>query len=223
MASDPARLEGCPSCGRPNPEYRRTCWGCGSGLPARAPDPPARPDPSTPLQVPASVAVTTSHLGLPGGLGDLNETVLYRWPAPHGRGLLTSQRCLLLGHPHPLRRDAEWEQELEKIRQLIARELRDARSHDRHLCDTIGGVPSAAGGSGADSVDVQYEVVVDYVTVFVGTPWNCEELQRRIDAARAERCLAVYGRVLPYGEGVEEPARVARASNGPGGAPGPRP
>jgi hypothetical protein len=222
MSETPPGLQGCPSCGRPNPDYRRTCWGCGAGLPVQAADPPAERIPPATVRPPTSVGVSTAQLGVPGEVGKPNERVLYRWPAPHGRGLLTDQRCLLLGHPHPLRRDAEWEQELENIRHLIARELRDARAHDHHLCDTIEGGPTMAGGSGDYSVDVQYELVVDDVTVFVGTPFGCEELQRRIDAARAERCLAVYGRVLPYGPAVEEAGTVARSPNGLDGARGPR-
>ena len=57
MSGDPGTLVECPSCRRPNPSYRGTCWGCGSPLgtatgpaPAplpffRAPAPPASPPP----------------------------------------------------------------------------------------------------------------------------------------------------------------------------------
>ena len=43
--SGPANLRVCPSCQRPNPPGRSTCWGCGATLPVTGPGPGAMPLP----------------------------------------------------------------------------------------------------------------------------------------------------------------------------------
>ena len=52
---------------------------------------------------------------------------------------------------------------------------------------------------GPVKIDPTYSVEVDQIPVFMGFPNDCERIQRWIDEARTSRCVALYGRALPYG------------------------
>ena len=60
------------------------------------------------------------------------------------------------------------------------------------------------------TVDATYGVMVDQIPVYIGPPDACADLQKRIGDARTSRCVAVYGRAVPY----HQPAPP-----GPSGAP----
>lgn len=121
------------------------------------------------------------------------ETVLFRWRAPEGRGLLTTQRCLLMGHPRPFRRPVLWQVDLERVRSLNVVRL---RSHPGAWLGARGGFGGAAISTG--TLPPLFCVNVNSVTVYAGYPNRAEDLQRRVDLARTDRMTAVLGRLLPY-------------------------
>ncbi len=47
-------------------------------------------------------------------------------------------------------------------------------------------------------IDLTLGVWVNETTVYIGKPEACQDLQQRIDDARTARCMALYGRLLPY-------------------------
>jgi hypothetical protein len=76
------------------------------------------------------------------------------------------------------------------------------------------------------SIDPTFDVRVDEVRVYVGSPDDCARLQRRIDEARTARCLAVRGRLIPYrgvavGSTPPPPAGGWDTPHGPAGAAAP--
>ena len=108
-------------------------------------------------------------------------------------GAFTNVRCLLLTHLHPIHRALEWNQNLEEVRSLSVTPVRGP---------DVGGI-TARGLYGAASIgdvriDPTYRVLVDHMTVYVGTPDACADLQRRIDDARTARRMAAFGRVIPF-------------------------
>lgn len=135
--------------------------------------------------------------GLPPVTRRPTEIVLQHWPAPGGRGLLTSERCLLLGHPHPLHREIEWELDLDKIGRLEVVALADDPEVVAFVQRTLAG-GSKTGDPTAGVINCEYKIVVDETTVHVGDAAKCGSIQGWIDDARARRCMALYGRVLPY-------------------------
>lgn len=58
--------------------------------------------------------------------------------------------------------------------------------------------PYGGGVMGGVSIDPTYTVAVNEVEVFVGEPRECERIQQWIDGARTLRCVALYGRLLPF-------------------------
>ena len=116
-----------------------------------------------------------------------DETVTYRWPAPGGRGLLTSCRLLLVTHPRPVHRMIRWSLELQEVTKLDV-EVVNGPESDR----TFGG-PEVPGRFGAD-----HAVLVNDRPVLIGDPRPCADLQARIDDARTARCIAVLGHLVPY-------------------------
>jgi hypothetical protein len=136
------------------------------------------------------------------------EEELHHWRAPGGRGVLTNLRCVILSHPHPVQRSMRWSVDLEQVTALSV--------------DRIRGLPgtrilmrgSYAGGGviSTGAIDPTYGVLVNETIVMVGEPDACADLQRRIDETRTARCLARYGRLLPYGTGTsgntEQPSDV---------------
>lgn len=144
------------------------------------------------------------HFGLPPRELRPDEVVLYHWSSPHGRGLLTNRRCVLLGHPAPLHRKVLWSQDLEDLRALSVVEGPaqwvttfevDARK--------VGGTGPLAGSTyGAlfskEQLNPDFYVKIDDVVVYKGSPKKCAEIQRRVDAAREGRMMAVLGHVVPY-------------------------
>jgi len=146
--------------------------------------------------------------GLARGVLRPGERVLEHWPAPHGRGLLTDQRCLLLGPPAPFRRKLRWSEELEKATSLEVIEPSFPPSY-RIVTQVRGGKAGAAQAAGvAEIVDYDrlFFVNVNDVTVFAGHPDRAAEIQRWIDRARTARMVAVLGDVR---------APVATATSGP--------
>lgn len=140
----------------------------------------AAPHPGADLEVEPGVL-------LPG------EAILQHWPAPRGRGALTNLRLLLMTHPHPIHRSLQWDVGLEKIEALEVEPLVSRR----HPESGIAG-PSSDGSVRVDGFDPWYGVEVNGRAVYVGGPNRCADLQQRIDDARTSRCMAVYGRLLPY-------------------------
>jgi len=60
------------------------------------------------------------------------------------------------------------------------------------------------------TVDATYGVMVDQIPVYIGPPDDCADLQKRIGDARTSRCVAVFGRVLPYHQPAPSSPRDAR-------------
>ncbi len=141
------------------------------------------------------------------------ELVLRRWTAPGGRGLLTNQRCLLLGRPFPRRR-LLWSQELELVGSLVVEKVRGLRVARVSVRGALGG-----GVIGPGRIDPTYCVEVDGVRVFLGYPNDCERIQGWIDDARAARCVELYGRVIPFGGAAHGGPLGAGAGPRPGGPP----
>ena len=117
-----------------------------------------------------------AHFGLPPDELLQGEVVLHHWPAPHGRGLLTNLRCVLLSHPEPIHREVRWALDLEKVKGLVVELL-----------------PQQHPG-----VDPDYGVLVNETVVYAGFPVHCEVIQKQIDDARAARCMALVGRIIPF-------------------------
>ena len=134
--------------------------------------------------------------GLPPNTIRPGESVLHHWSAPQGRLLLTNLRCLLLSHPHPLHREVEWETDLERIRSLEVTEVDAGGMPDSIARQTLTGVNRGGGGP----LDAQLRVEVNGLPVYAGNASSCGEVQTRIDDARTARCMALYGRIVPYGE-----------------------
>ena len=132
--------------------------------------------------------------GLPPDQIRPSEVVLHHWRAPDGRALLTNQRCLLLGRPRPFRRELAWSQELDAVRGLNVEKVvvgTQSRISFRP-------VATYGGGTAPGRIDATYSVTVNGVPVFIGDPNDAAEIQRRIDDARAARCLELHGKVLPF-------------------------
>ncbi len=131
--------------------------------------------------------------GLPPGEQRPGEKVLDHWPAPGGRGLLTNLRCLLLGHPHPVHRPVLWTTDLESVRSLSVATVPGEPGLRIDARGTFGG-----GSISTGDIDPTFVVLTDETMVFVGYPDACGQIQQRIDAARTDRCVALFGRVVPY-------------------------
>ncbi len=127
-----------------------------------------------------------------------DETVTYRWPAPGGRGLLTSCRLLLVTHPRPVHRMIRWSLELQEVTKLDVEVVNGPESGR-----TFGG-PEVPGRFGAD-----HAVLVNDRPVLIGDPRPCADLQARIDDARTARCVAVLGHLIPYSGAYTVEARTA--------------
>ncbi len=125
-----------------------------------------------------------------------DEAIVHHWPAPRGRGLLTNLRIVIVTHPHPVHRSLQWDVGLERIEALEVEPLRSRRHPERGIAEPFGHGPALAGG-----FDPWYGVEVNGRAVYVGDPNPCADLQERIDEARTSRCMAVYGRMLPYRPG----------------------
>lgn len=148
-----------------------------------------------------------------------DEVVAHHWPAAAARGVLTNQRLLLLTHPQPIHRSVRWSVGLEAIEALEVEAV--AGSGGR-----TGLGRGASGGArvSVDGVDPTFGVNVNQITVYIGDPDPCADLQRWIDEARATRCLALYGRLLPYRPGPPrhedtDLSEQAGTSSGEGGGP----
>lgn len=121
------------------------------------------------------------------------EVVDCHWSTHDGRGVLTNQRLMLMGHPAPIHRHLTWGVELDGIDSLSVGEIEGPP----------GVFVAARSGYGAfwlnsGRIDATYRVLVNGTTVYVGNPEPCAHLQRRIDDARTARCVAVHGRLLAY-------------------------
>lgn len=126
--------------------------------------------------------------------------------------MLTNFRCLLLGHPHPVHRDVLWTMDLESVRSLSVATVAGGPGLRIDARGTFGGGSVTTG-----DIDPTFAVLVDEKMVFVGYPHACGEIQQRIDEARTNRCVALFGRVVPY-DGPELPGLTQRAvSTDPGG------
>ncbi len=117
--------------------------------------------------------------------------------------MLTDLRCLLLSHPHPVHRRVLWAVNLEAVRSLNVVNVPGLRGTNTGMQTSFGGGRISTG-----TVDPTFSVQVDHVDVFIGDPDPCGELQQQIDDARSSRCVAVFGRVVPFEEAV--------ARDGPG-------
>lgn len=117
----------------------------------------------------------------------VGETVMRHWPSPAGMGILTRERCLIAGHPHPVHRRVLWSENLADIKFFDVMKEPEAwlpvffgRSFSLG-----GGV--GLGGVGWTKLDDYYAVVVDNVPVFVGYIDHCEMIQQWIDEAKTAR------------------------------------
>jgi hypothetical protein len=133
----------------------------------------------------------------PGGLSlRPGESIVLRWSAPGGKGILTDQRCLLLGRPRPFRRELRWSAELQELRSLIVQQVRGIP----------GAGPRMRGSAGAFLVtgrpDPTYNVLVDGQPIFIGEPNACARIQEHVDRARTARCVAVFGHLAPYAAAI---------------------
>lgn len=135
--------------------------------------------------------------GLPPNALRPSEQVLRHWAAPGGRGLLTNERCLLLGHPRLLHRAVEWERDLEKIEHLEVVALADDPEVVAFASQSLAG-SVRRGDPTAGVVNCEYKVLVDNVPVHVGDAGKCEGIQTWIDEARSARCVALFGHLIPY-------------------------
>jgi hypothetical protein len=124
-----------------------------------------------------------------------NEVILRKWFAPGGRGILTNLRCILLGHPHPVHRRMHWSVDLENVKSLRVEEVTGRRGEVTVI------VPEGGGSLDDDEVDPIFGVVVNELAVYVGEPDPCSSLQTRIDDARTQRCISVYGQLVPFQPG----------------------
>jgi hypothetical protein len=100
---------------------------------------------------------------------------------------LTDRRCLLLGHPHPLHREVEWSTLLDEVQSIEVQELAAIRGIMNTAISLPNGVWGPTIAIPGDWVPGSFVVRVDAVAVFNGTPLQCEEVQRWIGAARAQR------------------------------------
>lgn len=137
--------------------------------------------------------------GLPSGTARPGEQVLDHWPAPRGRGLLTTHRCLLLSHPHPLHRDVLWEVDLEAIRGIVVVEDDEGEVSDQFARVSLAGGLQFGDITGVGPLDPRFKVQVNNVVVYIGDPGPGGKIQAAIDGARASRCVALFGIVKPYG------------------------
>lgn len=137
------------------------------------------------------------------------EVVLHHWPAPQGRGLLTSHRCLLLSHPQPLHRSIDWSTNLEGVRSLQVTKLPGRRVYWAGARGAYAGGAASTGRMGP-----LFCVVVNEITVYAGEPRVCEEIQQKIDDARASRCMALVGHIIPYGR-LQDRSAAGGALGGP--------
>ena len=129
------------------------------------------------------------------------EIVAHRWGAPKGRGVLTNQRLVLLSHPEPVHRVVRWSVALEAIVALAVDEVTTWHGRETFFSgDEADEAPVSTDGLG-----LAFEVNVNRVTVYLGNSSPCADLQLRIDRAREARCLALYGRLVPYRPGEATP------------------
>jgi hypothetical protein len=159
----------------------------------------------------------TDH-GVASGVLRPGEVVSHRWSAPGGLGLLTDRRCLLLSHPHPVHRSVRWAVDLERVNGLAVEPVRGPTGSRVSVRGSVGGGFVTSG-----AVDPTFCVLVNRTIVFVGNPDPCADLQRRIDDARTSRCMARYGRLLPYRPGPptgedQEPQEIGAAADEPSAA-----
>ena len=129
-----------------------------------------------------------------------DETVLRRWSGRGGSGILTDRRILVFGPRRPIRREILMSQTLEGVTSLSV-EPRRGEGVRVSFRSTMGGGTVASAGEGR-----VFGVYVNEVPVYAGDPNPCAELQRMIDDARTARCLAVYGRLVPYAPPATEDA-----------------
>jgi hypothetical protein len=154
----------------------------------------------------------------PGGLGSeallANEVVLQRWHAPGGRGILTNLRCVLLGHPHQLHRRMRWVVGLENVKALSVEQVTGLRGEVT--------VMKPEGGDSMENEEIGplFGVMLNETAVYIGGPKPCSYLQSHIDDARTQRCISVYGRLLPFQPGPpKHPENAPDAEPYPGAAP----
>jgi len=143
--------------------------------------------------------------GVPEGALRPGELVLRWWSAPHGRGILSNFRFLLLSHPHPLHREVVWERNLETIQSLEVSENEAGTVSTAFVQNTLYPQSGRTRYDPTDSTavfDPRYVLLLDGITVLVGSPDGLGEIQAAIDAARERRCMDLFGRVLPYRPGA---------------------
>jgi hypothetical protein len=115
------------------------------------------------------------------------EAVLHHWSSPHGLGVLTNQRCVLLGHPHPVRRDVQWSVALDAVGVVEVGQLAETPHLDYSGGPGMRGVGSATGVVRGASLAGSFVLRVDGVHVAQGTSEECAKVQRWIGEARSAR------------------------------------
>lgn len=135
------------------------------------------------------------HLGLPEGALLPGEVVLRDWNAPHGKGVLTAGRLILFDHRGPVHREVEWAVDLRQIDSIEVIQLDGLPQYGYVGLATYGGMREG-GRYYRGTLPGSYDVRVDGVTVYRGTPGASEEIQGWIDAAKAAALGASRSRPL---------------------------
>ena len=136
------------------------------------------------------------HLGLKEGSLLPGESVLRHWNSPHGIGVLTESRLLLLGHRGPIHREVEWVVDLSGIDSIEVVQLEEVRQYGYGSHATYLGGGKDGGMYYLGALPGSYDVRVDGVTVFRGTPAASEEIQRWIDGTKADLSKSTSSRSL---------------------------
>ncbi|HEV2520019.1 MAG TPA: hypothetical protein VGX00_05290 [Thermoplasmata archaeon] len=126
------------------------------------------------------------HLGLKESSLLPGESVLRHWNSPHGIGVLTESRLLLLGHRGPIHREVEWVVDLRRIDSIEVVQLEEVRQYGYGSHATYLGGGKDGGMYYLGALPGSFDVRVDGVTVFRGTPAASEEIQLWIDGAKTD-------------------------------------
>lgn len=130
------------------------------------------------------------HLGI--SQSDLlpGEVVLKNWNSPHGIGVLTRSRVMLFGPRSPIHRRLEWVADLNQIASLEVVQLDEIRQYGYAAHATFLGGGREGGRYFLGTIQGNFDVRIDGVTLFRGTPSKSEEIQQWIDSAMAKQMAA---------------------------------
>lgn len=110
------------------------------------------------------------------------EVVLRHWSSPHGIGVLTGSRLMFFGHRGPVHLWLDWVADLNHGVSIEVVHLDEIRQYGYAANATFLGGGREGGRYFLGTIEGNFDVRVDGVTVFRGTPSKCEEIQRWIDS-----------------------------------------